>query len=105
MERVFKALAEPTRCRIVALLNEGCLPAGEISLRLRIPKPTLSAHLAVLRNAELVSIERNGTRIIYTLRRHFLQDSLIDFARGFEPAARKSGFANPPNAIHCSQHL
>jgi DNA-binding transcriptional ArsR family regulator len=99
MERVFKALAEPSRCRILSILNERCLPAGEISRRMGMPKPTLSAHLAVLRNAELVSVERDGTRIIYSLRRQFLQDGLAGFARSFDSTQKRNGACDTAGAM------
>jgi DNA-binding transcriptional ArsR family regulator len=96
MERLLKALAEPTRCRVLFLLSETSMPASEISRRLAIPKPTLSAHLAILRDAELVSVERDGTLRIYTFNREYLQSCLIEFALSFNPArARLEIIAEP----------
>lgn len=65
------ALAQPARLKVFRLLvkhgKEG-LPAGEISKRLKIPKPTLSFHLKELVNGGLIESERQGRSIIYRLR-------------------------------------
>lgn len=89
--RIFRALGEPARCRILLLLREGPLRAGEISRRLCIPKPTLSAHLAILRDAELIGVERRGTQLIYEICRQELQESLARFSGFFHGAADRHG--------------
>ena len=54
----FKALADPMRRRILELLRDGDLTAGELAEHFDISKPSLSHHLATLRSAGLVSDER-----------------------------------------------
>jgi DNA-binding transcriptional ArsR family regulator len=74
--RVYEALAHPTRRRVIALLRRSDLPAGELADALDIAKPTLSGHLAVLREAGLVSGDRAGNSIIYSLNVSLLEEAL-----------------------------
>nr|PZN69750.1 MAG: ArsR family transcriptional regulator [Bacillota bacterium] len=68
LERVLQALADPTRRRILDLLAEGDLAAGEIAAHFpAISRPAVSQHLAVLREAGLVRERREGRRRIYQL--------------------------------------
>lgn len=78
----FKALADPTRRRILELLRDGDLTAGELAERFDISKPSLSHHLATLRSAGLVSDERRGQNIVYSLNTTVMQD-LIGWFLGF----------------------
>ena len=61
------ALAEPTRRRIVELLAEGELSAGEIAARFAVSAPAISQHLRVLRAAALVRVRAEAQRRIYEL--------------------------------------
>lgn len=56
----FKALADPTRRRILELLRERDMTAGELAEHFDMTKPSISHHLATLRAAGLVSDERHG---------------------------------------------
>ncbi|MDH2424041.1 metalloregulator ArsR/SmtB family transcription factor [Sphaerisporangium sp. TRM90804] len=76
MNGVYEALAHPTRRRVVALLREREMSAGELAARVDIAKPTLSGHLRVLREAGLVYGERHGTSIVYHLHLSLLEESL-----------------------------
>jgi DNA-binding transcriptional ArsR family regulator len=80
MNLVFKALSDPTRRRILQLLRERPMTAGQIAGHFEIAKPTLSAHFAVLREADLVDSEKAGTTITYSLRLSVLEDALLSFA-------------------------
>jgi DNA-binding transcriptional ArsR family regulator len=80
MDLVFKALADPTRRQVLQLLKNGPMKAGEIAEHVSVAKPTLSDHLAVLRQAELVSSEKNGTSITYWLNASVLEGALLAFA-------------------------
>lgn len=75
----FKALSDPTRRRILELLGEGDLTAGEIGAHFDMTKATLSHHLDVLREAGLVSSERHGRNIVYSLETTVLQDIIAWF--------------------------
>ncbi|MFN8588432.1 MAG: autorepressor SdpR family transcription factor [Candidatus Eisenbacteria bacterium] len=83
MNPVFKALSDPTRRRVLELLRDGPLTAGELAEHFDVSKPTLSAHFAVLREARLVATERRGKSLVYELRLSVLEDALLVFAGTF----------------------
>lgn len=68
MDAALRALADPRRRSILALVRERELPAGEIARRFDVTRPAISQHLAVLREAGLVSERRQGTRRLYRAR-------------------------------------
>ena len=76
---IFAALAHPTRRQILQDLKDGELPAGEIAARFSATGPTISRHLAVLRQAGLVAERRDGNRILYSLVTDRLALSVGDF--------------------------
>lgn len=78
----FKALSDPTRRRILELLHDGDKTAGELAEHFDMSKPSLSHHLATLRSAGLVSDERHGQNIVYSLNTTVMQD-LIGWFMGF----------------------
>ncbi|MEO8114147.1 MAG: autorepressor SdpR family transcription factor [Phenylobacterium sp.] len=80
MSRVFKALSDPTRRRVLQLLRERPMSAGELAEHFPHAKATMSAHFAVLREADLVADERQGKSVIYRLRLSVLEDALLGFA-------------------------
>ncbi|WP_245578794.1 metalloregulator ArsR/SmtB family transcription factor [Cucumibacter marinus] len=75
---VFEALAHPARRKILRLLRKGPLSAGELAGHFDLAKPTLSVHFAKLRNAGLVSVERQGTSLIYHLNASVLEEAMAD---------------------------
>ena len=87
MNQVFRALSDPTRRAVLALLREGPLSAGELSSHFDFAKPTMSAHFAILREADLVEAERDGRQVIYRLRLSVLEDALFGFAQLFQMGA------------------
>jgi DNA-binding transcriptional ArsR family regulator len=68
MDVALRALAEPRRREILALVRDRELPAGEIARQFDITRPAISQHLAVLRDAGLVTERRAGTRRLYRAR-------------------------------------
>lgn len=80
MNAVFKALADPTRRKILELLRQREMTAGEIADHFPLSKPTMSGHFAVLREAELIEAEKAGTVITYRLRISVLEEALLNFA-------------------------
>ena len=71
--RIYGALGEPTRLRIVRLLGEReGLTCGEITERLGVACSTLSHHLALLSDVGLLAIRKDGRYRIYSLRRDVL---------------------------------
>lgn len=104
--KVFKALSDPTRQRILQLLEKGRLSVGEIVDHFPLSQPTISRHLAVLREASLVLDERHGQRVLYRLRDGGLASSMQFFGQfrqcrrilamsGDTPSDR-DGLATPP---------
>ena len=83
MTQVYRALADPTRRRILQLLRDREMGAGEIAAQFNLAKPTLSGHFAVLREAGLVSAERAGTTITYRLNVSVLEEALMALMDGF----------------------
>lgn len=67
MNTVFKALNDKTRRDILELLKEGDKTAGEIADHFNFSKPTISHHLDLLRQAELIVSEKQGQFISYSL--------------------------------------
>ncbi len=76
---VFRALADPTRQRILELLTERDMAAGEIAAAFRLTAPSVSHHLSVLRQAGLVRQRRAGQQVIYSLDRAALAACWADF--------------------------
>ena len=68
MEAALKALAEPNRRRILSLVRDDELTAGEIASHFEVSRPAVSQHLTVLKEAGLVHERRNGTRRLYIVR-------------------------------------
>jgi len=81
--KVFKALSDPTRRRVLELLREGALTAGELADRFPVSKPTMSAHFSVLQEAGLIEAEKTGRIIYYRLKMSVLEDALLGFAKTF----------------------
>lgn len=79
MGNVFKAISDPTRREILKLLNDKDLRAGEIAEHFDISKPALTKHLNILREAELVSSEKQGNFVIYSINVTVLQQALSGF--------------------------
>ena len=73
----FKALSDPTRRKILELLKKEEMSAGEIAEHFEITLPTLTHHFNILKQADLISQERKGQQIIYSLNLSVL-DELID---------------------------
>ena len=74
MNAVFKALSNPTRRRILELLIEKDMTAGEIANHFKISKPSISHHLNLLKNCDLVLGEKQGQNILYSINTTALQE-------------------------------
>ena len=83
MNQVFRALADPTRRRVLELLKAGPLSAGELADQFPVSKPTMSAHFTVLREADLIHAHRAGKAIIYELKLSVLEEALLGFVGVF----------------------
>ena len=87
---MYRALADPTRRRILALLRERPMTAGELAAQFELAWPTMSGHFAVLREADLVQADRAGSSITYRLNQTVLQEALMSLmdALGVTPGER-----------------
>ena len=74
MGDAFKALSDPTRRKILELLQEKPLNAGEIADCFQMTKPSISHHLSILKAADLVNDERQGQNIVYSINMSVFQD-------------------------------
>ncbi len=76
MNSLFKALNDETRRQIVELLKEKDMNAGEIADRFNISKPSISHHLDILKRADLITSEKKGQFVEYSLNTSILEDLL-----------------------------
>lgn len=75
-ENVCQALADPKRIVILCLLADGPRNVSEIAAELDAPHSTVSRHLRVLRERRLVTAERDGVQVVYSLKDHRIIDAL-----------------------------
>jgi DNA-binding transcriptional ArsR family regulator len=80
MNLIFKALSDPTRRQILHLLRKKPMTAGDLAEHFSLAKPTLSAHFAILREADLIEGSKSGTVITYMLKVSVLEEALLAFA-------------------------
>ena len=90
--RVFRALADPTRRQILEELRNGQMAAGEIASLFHISGPSISRHLSQLEACDLVSVHREGNRLLYQLQPESLINTLNHFLSAVCPTqiARQS---------------
>jgi DNA-binding transcriptional ArsR family regulator len=99
MNSLFKALSHPARRRIVAMLREAPMASGDIAAAFEMSWPTVTGHLAALKEAGLVEAEREGVSIRYRLRISALEEAvavLMDLKDGRVTAP--SAEREPPDA-------
>ncbi len=76
MNSLFKALNDETRRKIVELLKKKDMNAGEIAEQFNISKPSISHHLDILKRADLITSEKKGQFVEYSLNTSILEDLL-----------------------------
>jgi ArsR family transcriptional regulator len=111
-ELIFKALGESTRIRIVRLLSYKPMYVCELEAVLDMSQPRISQHLKILKNANIVSDEKEGQRSVYNLNKEFLQQIFSNFM-GFlecpleeiedfsEEVERICHLSNNPDIVAC----
>ncbi len=77
LKEVFKALNDETRRKILLLLKENKMLAGDISSPFSITEATVSHHLSILKDAGLVRTEKKGKFVFYELNTTVLEDVII----------------------------
>jgi DNA-binding transcriptional ArsR family regulator len=83
MNLIFKALSDPTRRRVLELLRERPMNAGDLAAEFPVSKATMSAHFAILREADLVASEKSGREIVYRLKLSVLEEAILSFSQAF----------------------
>jgi DNA-binding transcriptional ArsR family regulator len=92
-DAVFRALADPQRRKILKLLQQGSLSAGELAQRFDVSAGTLSYHFNLLKDAGLVLCERQGQRLMYSLNAAVLEElaaMVLDLFQGPQPPGRRA---------------
>jgi ArsR family transcriptional regulator len=82
---VFRALSDPTRREIIRLLRDGPRSSGEIAAHFPTAWATVSRHLSVLREAELIRAERDGQQVFYELDTTVVQDLVQHLVEWVQP--------------------
>ena len=82
LQETIKALADPTRRRILELLKKGPLSAGELGKEFDMTGATMSHHLSILKKAGLVQDNKKGTFIYYEINTSVMED-LISWVVSF----------------------
>ena len=91
MNDAFRALADPTRREILRLLRDGPRTSGEIAEHFPTAWPTVSRHLAQLREAGLVISERQGQQIVYELNTTVFDDLVEHILDWVKPSGKPRG--------------
>ena len=89
MGDAFKALSDPTRRKILELLQEKPLNAGEIADYFQITKLSISHHLSILKNSGLIIDERQGQNIVYSIDMTVFQDMMKWFMNFMDMGDKK----------------
>src|SRR5688500_8192392 len=96
MNRVFKALSDPTRRKVLELLRKRPMTAGELGEHFPVSKPTMSAHYAVLREADLIDGVKHGTTITYRIKLSVLEEALLGFTQALGIGTGEKGESDEP---------
>ncbi|GHU81457.1 transcriptional regulator [Clostridia bacterium] len=72
----WNAMADPTRRKILEMLKKHDLNAGEIAEKFNMTKPSISHHLSILKQADLVTSEKFGQNVIYSINTSVFEDLL-----------------------------
>lgn len=89
MDSVFDALSHPTRRKILEMLKSGAMSAGELADAFPVSRPTMSAHFAKLKAAELIQAENRGTSVLYSVNLSVLEEVLMGFMGRLDIGADK----------------
>jgi ArsR family transcriptional regulator len=88
-QEIFKALADPSRRRILKLLQGGSRTAGELADAFDMTKASMSHHFSVLKAAELIRCERRGQTLVYSLNTSVVEDLAAMFLDLFPVKRRR----------------
>jgi DNA-binding transcriptional ArsR family regulator len=88
--KYFKAFGDGSRFRIIQLLSSKEMPVNDIAEALGLSQPTVSRHLAILREAEVVIDRRDGQQVYYSLNKKAVQSCCTGFCDCLEIPAKTS---------------
>jgi ArsR family transcriptional regulator, arsenate/arsenite/antimonite-responsive transcriptional repressor len=74
LNATFKAIADPSRRKILQLLRQGEMTAGNLAEQFDMTKPTMSHHFSILKDADLISSRKDGQTVWYSLNTSVLED-------------------------------
>lgn len=77
LQQTLKALADPIRREILNMLKRGRLSAGEIAEHFSVTAPSISRHLSVLKEADLIRDTREGKYIFYEMNASVLEETIL----------------------------
>ncbi len=89
INNVYRALADPTRRRVLALLRERDMTAGELAAQFDQAWPTMSGHFNVLREADLIAADKVGTTITYHLNLSVLEEAMAALLETFKITSKE----------------
>ena len=84
MQKTYQSLSDPTRRKILQLLREQDMNAGELADHFDLAKPTLSRHFSILREADLIQGLKKGTTITYRLNVTVLEEAMMTMMEMFK---------------------
>ena len=90
MNDVFRALSDPTRREILELLRSGPRTSGEIAEKFSTSWATISRHLSVLKDAELILAERDGQHVVYELNTTVFQEVVENLIKWLRPRGKNA---------------
>ena len=90
MNAVFRALSDPTRREILEVLRDGPRTSGEIAEKFTTSWATISRHLSVLKDAELILAERDGQHVVYELNTTVFQDVVEHLIKWLGPGRKNA---------------
>ena len=94
MNLIFKALSHPVRRKVIAMLQKGPMTSGEIAAAFDMAWPSVTGHLTVLKDADLVEAERDGNTVRYRLNISAAEEAvgyLLGIVQAARPARRGGG--------------
>lgn len=77
LQKTLKALSDPTRREILEMLKNGRMSAGDISAKFEVTDASISRHLSVLKEADLIRDKREGKFIFYEINTSVLEDIIF----------------------------
>ncbi|MEL6361146.1 MAG: metalloregulator ArsR/SmtB family transcription factor [Pseudomonadota bacterium] len=83
MNEVYRALAHPARRKILSLVKQRAHAAGELAEALDIANSTLSGHLNTLKMADLVTMDRQGTTLLYRANLSVMEEAFAELIELF----------------------